>query len=262
MQKSNSIRLKDCFIAIVFLSFSCSCQKSSIKESTAAPDKTTALRAAIAESMGMAMDKVVFSKEEQVFYVEDDGSVTLEDANRRFGNNGCGQPNGVSEATQRKSYYVVKSSLVNTIKIYADYSVPATWLKALDYAIANWNKSGSKVYMQRTLNSTEASTLVTTYYNSTTLTVATSVYPDSYGKPGKKISINKYFNGMADAKKTFVVTHELGHTLGFTHTNGTFGTLINGTPLQDPNSIMNSVCLYWTAFTSYDLKAIGITYPK
>ncbi len=34
------------------------------------------------------------------------------------------------------------------------------------------------------------------------------------------------------------------------------------TPNTDPNSIMNSVCLNWTAFTTYDLLAIRTIYPR
>jgi predicted Zn-dependent protease len=143
-----------------------------------------------------------------------------------------------------------------------DPAVPASWAAAVDQAIANWNNIGCGITMTRTSSTTDATTFVTMYTNTSTTTIATSNYPDMYGGAGRRININSFYNTLADAQKVFTATHELGHTIGFTHSNGTYGTLISGTTDADGSSIMNSSALNWVSFTSYDVTAAKATYPK
>jgi hypothetical protein len=58
------------------------------------------------------------------------------------------------------------------------------------------------------------------------------------------------------------LTHELGHSIGFTHTDGTYGNLVPNTPETDPNSVMNSFVLPWNGFTPYDIAAVNTIYPR
>jgi hypothetical protein len=247
-------------IALFLLVAFQSCKKNDVLEVAAAEtDNIAALIQAVAASNGVSADKVEYLKNEKEFVVDGDAIVSLQDAKARFSDKGvAGAVNG---ATQMHYNYLINSSRVNTIKIYADATVPAMWIAALDSAIANWNGSGSNVHMERITTSTGATTKVTTTHTAST-TAATADYPDARGNAGAKITINTYQNNLSAAKKVFAITHELGHTLGLSHTNGTYGSLINGTPASDPNSVMNSVCLNWAGFTSYDLQAIRILYPK
>ena len=264
MNNSNNIFSSKFFatIALALLVIFQSCKKNDVAElvaPVAAVENVAALSQAVAASAGVAADKVEFNKNEKEFVIDGDAVVSLEDAKVRFSSKGTA--GAASEATQMKSPYVVASAKVNTIKIYCDATVPAVWVATMDSAIKNWNASGSKVYIQRITTTTGATTKVTTTYN-TTLTFATAVYPDYYGNPGNRITINTNYNGMETAKKVFAITHELGHTLGMSHTNGTYGTLVAGTPITDASSVMNAVCLLWKGFTSYDLQAIRAVYPK
>jgi hypothetical protein len=237
-----------------------SCKKNDVQDiAPAATDNIAALQQAVASSVGMPAGKVVYLQSEKQFVVDGDSYVTLADAKARFAANPAGR-SAVNGANQMISYYTILPEKVSTIKIYADATVPATWVAALDSAIKNWNTAGTKVQMQRITTSTGATTKVTTT-NNTTSTIASSAYPDYYGNPGNKITINTYYNTMVDSKKIFAITHELGHSLGFSHTNGTYGYLVTGTPTSDPGSIMNASVLYWVGFTANDLLAVNTVYP-
>ncbi|MEI6947233.1 M57 family metalloprotease [Paraflavisolibacter sp. H34] len=252
-------------LAVAILLILQSCSKSSFQEEVSAPAENAAastniatLKQSVAESLGVTAESVVYNEAEKQFVVEEDAYVSLEDAQVRFGDKGANPP---SATTQRSHFYLITPTKVNTIKIYADATVPAAWLTALDKAIANWNATGSRVYMTRINTTTGATTKVTTTY-SVSSTVATGGYPDYYGNPGNRMVINTYKNSLADAMKVFAITHELGHIIGFSHTNSATGEWIEGTPDTDSKSVMNAVCLSWTGFTTYDLKAVKTVYPK
>src|SRR5690349_21743360 len=224
-----------------------SCKKNEVAEvaAPAAAAQTAniaALSQAVAASVGVAADKVEFNKNEKEFVIDGDVTVSLEDAKARFASNGVA--GAANEAAQMKTPYIIASAKVATIKVYCDATVPAVWVAAMDSAIKNWNATGSKVSIQRITTTTGATTKVTTTYN-TTLTVASASYPDYYGNAGNKVTINTYYNAMATAKKVFAITHEMGHTLGLSHTAGTYGTLVAGTPVTDATSVMNAVGLLW-----------------
>jgi hypothetical protein len=78
--------------------------------------------------------------------------------------------------------------------------------------------------------------------------VAQAYLPYWDGSVGNEVDINTYYNYLSSSYKTFALTHELGHSIGFTHTDGTYGNLIPGTPESDPNSVMNSIVLPWNGF--------------
>lgn len=72
----------------------------------------------------------------------------------------------------------------------------------------------------------------------------------SGGRPGRFVELDpSLYDAVVPASKRskmlrFVIRHELGHTIGFGHTNGVHNTAsaihIPGTPASDPNSTMNS----------------------
>jgi hypothetical protein len=239
-----------------------SCKKSSDLEAPAKTDNITELKQAVAASTGYSADKVTYSATAKEFTVDGDGIVSLEDAQARFGNNGAGTASAANGTAQRTYAYVCAPSKRN-LKIYIDpATVPATWAAAIDQAIANWNSLGCGITMTKVTSTTLATTFVTGYYNNTTNVIGTSNYPDMLGGAGRRINLNTYYNTLPDAQKIFTATHELGHSIGFTHSNGTYGNLIAGTTDADASSIMNSFALNWVSFTSYDVTAANTIYPK
>lgn len=250
-------------IALALLITFQSCKKNDLRSPSGEITDTeniAMLREAIAISAGTSLDKVIYLDKEKQFMIGGDGYVTLQDAQLRFGNKGNGCPGAANAATQMMSHFSVDTSKVCRIKVFADASVPADWLASLDLAIDHWNQTGSKAHMERVASSTPYNTVVTTTY-AVSSSIASAAYPDYYGNPGNKITINTYHNGLAATRKEFALTHELGHTLGFSHTNETNGYLVKGTPTSDPASVMNSVIADWNGFSRYDVKAVRTVYP-
>lgn len=104
-------------------------------------------------------------------------------------------------------------------------------------------------------------------------TIAVAHFP-SAGNPGIKVHINPTYEDleeMTDLTKKYTMAHELGHTIGFRHTNyltsdhsSTHSTASNvkGTGNSDPNSVMNGGAVHpWTAFSYLDLLAMRTLYP-
>lgn len=63
-----------------------------------------------------------------------------------------------------------------------------------------------------------------------------SKFPTSNGYPGVSININTHYSYDSD-DKVAILMHEIGHTIGIMHTDGSSGTTIPGTSGTDPNSI-------------------------
>jgi hypothetical protein len=274
-------------LALMLIVVMQSCKKSDVREETVTPAQIEELRAFIANTTGLQENLVTYSANTKTFHVANDGLISLSDAQARL----KAEPTTgakSTEGTQQRSYaYLVTRTNAATITIYADATVPADWSTALDQAINNWNSTNSLVFFKRVYNSTTTTTtggngrgkknnggtttttvtpaynvLVTTLYDATTNMIAQAYYPDYNGNAGKEVDINTYYNTLSASYKTFAITHEMGHIIGFTHTDGTYGNLIPGTPETDPNSVMNSFVLPWNGFTPYDVLAATTVYPK
>ena len=282
--------LRHCKAALTLSLFSLvlvapSCKKSDLQreqEESVSTQRIEALRSSVAASAGAPLSAVQYVADKKSFVVADDALISLEDAQARFPDSAHVRP-GTSGSQQRVYTYTVARANASSISFYADASVPAEWLAALDQAITNWNSTNSLISMKRvtatttttasgpgkgkknTTNTTSApsyNVLVTTMYDNATSTVAQAYYPSYTGSAGFKVTINTYYNYLSSSYKIFAMTHELGHTIGLTHTDQTYGNLIPGTPSTDPNSVMNSFVLPWAGFTNYDVIAVNTVYPK
>ncbi|GAA4339932.1 M57 family metalloprotease [Flaviaesturariibacter amylovorans] len=239
-------------------------------EAPAAPAAPVSLSAERAELLRQFLvqtsgeQNVTWSAATGAFMIDGDVAMPLDEVEAHYAQKDAPQQGTArTEGVQhRKSYYLVTPVKAATVKIYADGTVPAVWKAALDRAIANWNATGSKLYITRITTPTGANTTVTAANTGGTGTIAVANYPDYLSNPGRKITINTYYNYLAAGLQTFAMTHELGHTYGFGHTNSTYGTLVPGSPNSDSYSVMNSVCKTWSSFSTYDLLAIRTVYPK
>ncbi|MBX6330229.1 MAG: hypothetical protein IRY91_00130 [Gemmatimonadaceae bacterium] len=97
--------------------------------------------------------------------------------------------------------------------------------------------------------------------------------PAGSGKPGPRVRVNLAYAGSpnTDLTKLRNMVHEIGHTLGYRHTNwqgnepvSAYGAnLIPGTPSTDPASVMNggTAGVSWAGFSTYDNVATRTLYP-
>ncbi|MDB5251186.1 MAG: hypothetical protein JWP27_355 [Flaviaesturariibacter sp.] len=253
--------------AAAFVSFATtSCKKTDVaapvEENSAA--QIEELRQFIITTTGE--DNVTYSASAKDFVIANDANMSVADAKAYLAKSKSGQIEAGNASTEgiqhRRSYYAVAPTKAVAIKIYANSTVPAVWMAALDQAIANWNASGSLLSITRVSAPGTNVMNVTGINNGGTGVIATTYYPDYNSNVGKSCTINTYYNYLSAGQQIFAMTHELGHAFGFGHTNSTYGTLVPGSPNTDGNSIMNSVCLNWSAFTAYDLAAIRTVYPK
>lgn len=103
--------------------------------------------------------------------------------------------------------------------------------------------------------------------------------PPGSGNPGPTIEVNTAYTGTPNDSLTKLrnMVHEIGHTIGFRHTNwqtndclfppcepGTYGAnLISGTPETDDASVMNggTATVAWSGFSTYDRVSTKNLYP-
>jgi len=252
--------------AICLLLLFTSCQKS-VDAVVQDEISITELTSFISTTTGYLPEKIIYSSSKKTFTIDKDVYMTLEEAKAHLlaSKNLKTTSNSGNRITQRIYVYKVASTKTNPINVFADLSLPASWLDALDKTIANWNATNSLLYLKRITSITRKTPVhitVGTFYAENTATIANGSYPDALGNPGNKIIVNTWYNNQTTGIKLTTLAHELGHCFGFHHTNSTAGTLISGTPLDDPESVMNSVVSDWKGFSYYDLIAIKTVYPK
>ena len=170
------------------------------------------------------------------------------------------------------------TSLVGQNKIYGikvDVSGLASvtdWQTAARSALTQWNgMGGSAVYL---VEGSPAAITVTTGYDADCGVAAWASWPDGVN-PGTTIHVNTNYCGSPNNSSTKLrnIVHELGHTIGFRHTNwqargeGTAGigaVQVPGTPATDGSSVMNggTATTSWAGFSTNDITATRTLYPS
>jgi hypothetical protein len=166
--------------------------------------------------------------------------------------------NGRTE--QRMHNILLTNAQATNFKYYIQPALTQGWRDAVVGAIAQWNGvGGSKLHLVQVGTQAEANINVFVGAYDAANWVARATLPSGSGKG--TLEINPRFNDMAANQKLFAMAHEMGHNIGFWHTDQTTGTIVPGTPATDPNSVMNSFVLPWNGFTNYDLVAVRYMYP-
>jgi hypothetical protein len=169
------------------------------------------------------------------------------------------------------------TGLPRTITVSLDARLPSSYVAALDEALGRFNAEGLRVTFQR-VSSGAAIAIVRGNGNF----LASAGFPTSTGNPYNQVKVNSNaLNGQPQATVASVLAHELGHCIGFRHTDymnrsfscggspvnegaSTVGAvLIPGTPAAaDPNSWMLS-CIgsqQNRPFNANDKIALGVLY--
>jgi hypothetical protein len=160
----------------------------------------------------------------------------------------------VGSEEQYRTYNLV-TALPRVITVSLSSKLPSSYGAALDEALSRYNAEGLSITFQR-VSSGAAITLVSGHGSY----LASAGFPTSSGQPYNQVKINaSQLNGQPQATIASVIAHELGHCIGFRHTDymdrsfscggqpvnegaSTVGAvLVPGTPSgPDPNSWMLS----------------------
>lgn len=164
------------------------------------------------------------------------------------------------------SPYYCSQSNVSDVAIYINSDVPNGWKKNTRAAITAWNNiNGTRIYMREVSSSGSSDIVIrSTYANENWVARANPPYN---GRTGTYVEINTKYNSYSASKKKNTMAHELGHSIGFAHTNGTSNFCtpvhIEGTKTTEaPNSVMYRYTHDWTGFTNHDKIAAQTVYPN
>jgi hypothetical protein len=256
----SSYQLNILVLTTLFVSIFSSCKK----QDNASPNSGIKYDSTLVNYLiSKGYDKNSIQIKDSTFILDNDIVITFDEVLTRKKNE---SNNDIVHTEHWRHTYLVSSALKHNIVIFIDGGVPFDWQLAVHDAIDNWNSLG-RTTMSLTLNPSAANIIVTMGYESANW-VARANLPTSNGRPGANITINSYYNTIGYATKVFTTTHELGHTIGFQHTDQTTGIFITSpgpwgsdTPLIDPSSVMHSIVSPWVQFSAGDIQAIGILYP-
>jgi hypothetical protein len=196
-----------------------------------------------------------------------------------------GNPNARVPNNGRTGQAYVTSGLVGyseivDVTVTVHSSIPSSgvddWRTEVEQAVNDWNSIGNtRVNLVYTTNAT-ADILVRDDAVGDPLgnnTIAQAEFPSS-GAAGFQIRINLDFLSnmtVSTGQKRYNMVHELGHCIGFRHTNWTQFSPDNtipanhlpGTPCLDANSVMNSGTALnsWAGFSDYDVVGCQVLYP-
>ncbi|AMP98785.1 hypothetical protein AY601_1876 [Pedobacter cryoconitis] len=239
-----------------------SCKKDEATTNPKAEDNIKQLTAYLT-GKGFRVENIAYK--DGRFILEKDIVMTREDVETRMKNESTPQ------TEHWRGPYLVKDPYHKNIKYYMDAGVPFEWNSAVLGAVMNWNNMEDHFYMTLNMSllasSAGGDVRVFMGYEDANW-IARAYLPGSNGRAGQSIEINSKFNNLPASEKLFAITHEIGHTIGFNHTDENKGSFIRGfipyfdTPVVDPGSIMNSTVLPWSNFTAGDVLATKNLYPK
>jgi hypothetical protein len=208
------------------------------------------------EASGVERAEIVYNKEADQFTVSHDMIVDRNAIDQYLDT----EVSAGGRTEQRMHNILLTNAQATNFKYYIQPTLTQGWRDAVIGAIAQWNGvGGSKLRLVQVGSQAEANINVFVGAYDAANWVARATLPTGGGNG--TLEINPRFNDMAANQKLFAAAHEIGHNIGFWHTDQTTGTIVPGTPATDPNSVMNSFVLPWNGFTNYDLVAVRYMYP-
>lgn len=190
--------------------------------------------------------------------------------------------NGVEEHYRTTN---LVTGIPRVIQVYMDPSFDAYMQSAFDEALARYNALNLTLSFQRTTSSRKADIQILTMYSLPSggfVTLGQSAgFPSRRGNPASPIKLNTYvYNGTSQrADATTVIAHEIGHAIGFRHTDymnrafscgsggnegdaGVGAIHIPGTPTSPENNSYMLACSNGTdrQFTAGDRTALTTVY--
>ena len=178
---------------------------------------------------------------------------------------------------QASTNNLVSQSNVTSMSVFVDSSTPTSgtdnWRTEINQAINDWNTINNCINFVLTTNSNADIIVKSDNGSLPNLTIASAGWP-SGNQPYHTVLINLDFLNnftVPTGTKRYNMVHELGHCIGFRHTNwaaigegtGSVGAnLITGTPNADNNSVMNggTALSTWNGFSNFDIVGANALY--
>lgn len=120
----------------------------------------------------------------------------------------------IAEVEQYNTFNLV-TGLPRNITVSVSGSVSTAFSNAVNNAISRYNAEGLGITMQRVSSNGNVNIRIV----NTGQYIASAGFPDADGNPYKEIKYAKKYSNFSDGFMTTVVAHELGHCVGFRHTD-------------------------------------------
>lgn len=258
-----------CCVAMLFAALSCNEQEAA-KSNEVSSDVVAKLTAAgFNTSEGLSRYKNGYMVEYDVFLTDHD----IEE---------LAAPVSVSSEAEEEHYRTtnVVTSTPRTIYVYMDPGFGSYMQTAFNTAISRYNALGLTLTFQATTNASAADIEILSFYEASNTLGFSAGFPTG-GNPASPIQLNTYYynNSSQRADAATVIAHEIGHAIGFRHTDymnrryscGTGGNEgsagvgaihISGTPTNPSANSWMLACSNGTdrPFTSADRTALTTLY--